>query len=296
MNRWCLFEWAALCHVLLGGPCLAGPWSNCCSSKPTFHLACMAKSRSSDRKCMIMTCDSEPEQFEICEDRIWNDPVRNGLNWNIWIVAAFERFAELGVGELISILPISGCDFVNSRSLGLEWSEKHRGSRGGGGWRGGGLCRGRGVQTPPALVPCTSHYTAFVSSRMKNILFGWCFLLASECQPIGVQDPKRIPDSSMNASSYYNNQEYPHYGRLNETRGQGVWCTEAKYSKDDYLQIDMGAQRAVCAVATQGGARLLFWTTRYNLTLSRDGATWSFYQENNATKVIERLSQFLSIK
>ena len=34
------------------------------------------------------------------------------------------------------------------------------------------------------------------------ILFGWCFLLASECQPIGVQDPKRIPDSSMNASSY----------------------------------------------------------------------------------------------
>ena len=63
------------------------------------------------------------------------------------------------------------------------------------------------------------------------------------------------------------------------------WCPEGKHTnRDDYLQIDMGAQGTVCAVATQG-RRSSEWTTRYKLSVSGDGANWSFYKENNETKV-----------
>ena len=99
----------------------------------------------------------------------------------------------------------------------------------------------------------------------------------------------------MTASSYYNSHYYPHYGRLHGRRGRGAWCPKTTDNRGDYLQIDMGAQRTVCAVATQGRARYGEWTKRYKLSLSRDGVNWLFYQEDNKTKVIERLSQFLSI-
>ena len=63
----------------------------------------------------------------------------------------------------------------------------------------------------------------------------------------------------------------------------------------EYLQIDMGAQHPVCAVATQG-ADIAWsrWTTRYKLSLSSDEVTWASFQENNATKVIAigRFSSF----
>ena len=99
----------------------------------------------------------------------------------------------------------------------------------------------------------------------------------------------------MTASNYYSIDYYPHYGRLHGRRGRDAWCPNTTKNRGDYLQIDMGAQGAVCAVATQGEAYEVNWTTRYELSLSRDGVTWFFYQEDHRTKVIERLSQFLSI-
>ena len=116
----------------------------------------------------------------------------------------------------------------------------------------------------------------------------WCpilcsLVLSAVCVPVGVQDPSRIPDSSMTASSYYSGY-YPHYGRLHGTRGGGAWFPKT-HNSTEYLQVDMGAQLTVCAVATQGAAGLPVWTRRYKLSLSRDGVTWSFYKENNKTKV-----------
>ena len=54
-----------------------------------------------------------------------------------------------------------------------------------------------------------------------------------------------------------------------------------------YLQVDMGAVRHVCAVATQGLNSNKFdeWTTSYKLRLSSDGIIWNTYKENNAEKV-----------
>ena len=107
------------------------------------------------------------------------------------------------------------------------------------------------------------------------------------CQPIGVQDVNTISDSSMTASSYYDVRYYPHYGRLHETRGN-AWEPKTKYDWTDYLQVDLGALHSVCALVTQGNKKGAEWTTKYKVSLSRDGVSLSFYQENNKVKVLER--------
>ncbi|XP_020607862.1 lactadherin-like [Orbicella faveolata] len=89
----------------------------------------------------------------------------------------------------------------------------------------------------------------------------------------------------MTASTYYYSVNYPYYGRLNENRGDGAWCTKTKRNRTDYLQVDMGALHTVCAVATQGEKEYTVWTTSYKVHLSTDGVTWNSYKENNVEKV-----------
>ena len=106
------------------------------------------------------------------------------------------------------------------------------------------------------------------------------------CQPVGVADPIKIPDAQMTATGYWSASYYPYYGRLNETRGAGGWCSRTKLGpRTAYLQVDMGTIRSVCAVATQGANVYNEWTTSYVLRMSTDGITWNPYEENNAEKV-----------
>ena len=108
---------------------------------------------------------------------------------------------------------------------------------------------------------------------------------------MGVQDSSRIPDNSLNASSY-SGRYSPRFGRLGS---ESVWCSGDPWNPADYLQVVIGGEHAVCALATQGNPRLPEWTTRYKLAVSRDGVTWSFYQENNTTKVTEHREYVVSI-
>ena len=118
--------------------------------------------------------------------------------------------------------------------------------------------------------------------------FSKCPIFVSDlCQPIGVQDVNKIPDSSMTASSYYSTYYYPYYGRLHGIRGYG-WAPKTKTDRTDYLQVDLGALHSVCALATQGRRIGGKWTTQYKVSLSLDEVSWSFYQENNKVKVLER--------
>ena len=89
----------------------------------------------------------------------------------------------------------------------------------------------------------------------------------------------------MTASSYYSTNYYPHYGRLHDARGSG-WCSKTQDDRTDYLQVDLGAQHSVCALATQGRPTGGEWTRQYKVSLSRDGVSWSFYQEDNKVKVL----------
>ena len=104
------------------------------------------------------------------------------------------------------------------------------------------------------------------------------------CSSIGVTDRDIVPDSRMTASTFYHSNYYPYYGRLQENRGHGGWCTRTTIDRTDYLQVDMGTVRSVCAVATQGLDQDL-WTTSYKLHLSTDGVTWNIYKKTNIEKV-----------
>ena len=90
----------------------------------------------------------------------------------------------------------------------------------------------------------------------------------------------------MTANSYYDSNYYPYYGRLNEIRGNGAWCASGETPiETDYLQVDMGAMRSVCALATQGERQSAEWTESFKVNLSTDGVAWSSYKENNVEKV-----------
>ena len=101
---------------------------------------------------------------------------------------------------------------------------------------------------------------------------------------MSVADRNVIPDARMTASTH-NSNYYPYYGRLNEQRGRAVWCTKTTTDKTDYLQVDMGTVRFVCAVAIKGAPKNNVWTTSFKVHLSTDGVKWTAYKENNKEKV-----------
>ena len=122
---------------------------------------------------------------------------------------------------------------------------------------------------------------------IKTIVFVvifFCLALAIvPCSPVGVADTSKIPDAKMTSSSYFSSYP-PHLGRLHETSGYGVWCTETKSDRTDFLQVDMGVVHVICAVATQGspgGSHV----TSYKLFLSTDGVNFNAYSEQHQVKV-----------
>ena len=109
----------------------------------------------------------------------------------------------------------------------------------------------------------------------------------SACEPLGVANRNILPDARMSANTVYSGNYQPYYGRLNEDRGAKRWCPKGTSDRTDYLQVDMGAVRYVCAVTTRGQKESGEWTTSYKLHLSSDGVTWNVYKENNVEKVIK---------
>ena len=108
-----------------------------------------------------------------------------------------------------------------------------------------------------------------------------CLFVLTECEAVGVADNKTIPDDRMNASSFYDSAVFPYYGRLNASRGGGAWCPKTPTDRSDFLEVDMGAVRSVCGVATQGQASShRDWTKSFKLSLSENGINWTTYKDN----------------
>ena len=94
-----------------------------------------------------------------------------------------------------------------------------------------------------------------------------------------------VPDSSFSASSEFSNSYKASDGRLN---GTSAWAPSGINNANDYLQINLGYEFIICAVATQGNPALSGaqeWTTKYKIQLSVDGTTFVTYQENIVDKV-----------
>ena len=106
-------------------------------------------------------------------------------------------------------------------------------------------------------------------------------------QAIGVASEDAIPDSSISASSEYDNRYVASKARLN---GESAWAPRRIDNPNDYLQIDLQYEYVICAVATQGYAKGNEWTTKYKIKLSlNSSSTWVTYQENNVDKVFFKI-------
>ena len=102
---------------------------------------------------------------------------------------------------------------------------------------------------------------------------------------IGLASRDIVPDSSFSATSEFSNFYKASNGRLNGTH---AWEPSGKNNANDYLQIDLGYEFIICAVATQGNGKVPDaneWTTKYKIQLSLDGTIFVIYKENNVEKV-----------
>lgn len=100
-------------------------------------------------------------------------------------------------------------------------------------------------------------------------------------QAIGIVSPRKFPDDSFSASS-----SKVGYGAYNaRLNGNGAWLPSSDVYDRDFLQINLGSEVYICAVATQGDPAGDHWTTKYKIMLSFDSSNWETYNENGKEKV-----------
>ena len=97
-------------------------------------------------------------------------------------------------------------------------------------------------------------------------------------------ESREIPNEAVKASSSWGSGLEPWQARLNNIGRSGSWSAH-KNAIGEYLQIDLGKERVVNKIATQGRASANQWVTSYNLLFSSDGANWNEYQNNGVVKV-----------
>ncbi len=92
-----------------------------------------------------------------------------------------------------------------------------------------------------------------------------------------------ILDRDITSSSEQNASTPAKNARLNYIEGSS-WCAASNDSKP-YLQIELDRLYIICAVSTQGNSQGEQWVKAYTLQSSKDGTTWSDYQEVGKVKV-----------
>jgi len=99
-------------------------------------------------------------------------------------------------------------------------------------------------------------------------------------RPLGMESGA-IPDLSITASSYFNDQCYPHEARLNKKYKSniefGAWVV-VHDKTGSWLQIDLENITTVSGIATQGRPdNRNQYTTSYKLAYSNDGQVFTEY-------------------
>ena len=103
-------------------------------------------------------------------------------------------------------------------------------------------------------------------------------------------ESKALPDSAIIASSLIAGRE-PWLARLNNVPiangHRGAWAP-AKNEVGQWLQIDLGKERLLAKLATQGRpSDPSMWVTSYKIDFSLDSVKWEEYKENDAVKVCD---------
>ena len=98
-----------------------------------------------------------------------------------------------------------------------------------------------------------------------------------------------IPDSAVTASSSAGHSLHePWQARLkNVPTGQSTGSWSAALNQVGvWLQIDLGEEKVVTKLASQGRPSMDQWVRSYKILFSSDGTSWKEYKENGAVKVI----------
>ena len=118
------------------------------------------------------------------------------------------------------------------------------------------------------------------------------FLLSACDSPLGMED-SRIKDDQISALTWlYFDKSYtryyrPHFARLNYKKGGGGWCSEEhERYPGQYLEIDLGVDRKITSIGTQGRHGGNEWVDEYGIIYKRDNDTqFRQYSENGRWKV-----------
>ena len=120
-----------------------------------------------------------------------------------------------------------------------------------------------------------------------------CLVCHGNSEALGMTD-FRINNSQITASTYYSHLTAPWNGRLNTEIDSKGWAPQAR-AAGQYLQIDLGKDKMVSKVATQGrghpGATpdTNQYVTKYSLQFSANNLQWVSYNTSSAKKVCHYL-------
>ena len=111
-------------------------------------------------------------------------------------------------------------------------------------------------------------------------------------------EDKRIPDSSITASSAYNSNYKAYNGRLNKvytTTGWGGWF--ARWNTHQWFEVDFGSKVTISRIATQGHSDYDAWITEYALSHGSGSGPLISYNNNQVSdKTVEPLLTATSLK
>ncbi|XP_038142468.1 coagulation factor VIII [Cyprinodon tularosa] len=105
--------------------------------------------------------------------------------------------------------------------------------------------------------------------------------------PLGLEKGL-IPDSSLNASSFYwsfTRSWRPSLARLHQSGGANAWRPKNN-NPHEWLQVDLGKIKRVTGVITQGARSMLtqMMVTEFSVTFSQDGHSWSSVLEKSSQR------------
>uniref|UniRef100_A0A7N6BUB6 F5/8 type C domain-containing protein n=1 Tax=Anabas testudineus TaxID=64144 RepID=A0A7N6BUB6_ANATE len=130
------------------------------------------------------------------------------------------------------------------------------------------------------------HPLNFVKSPALRLELLGCDL--NSCShPLGLQT-RKIPDSSISASSFYSSIVHtwsPSLARLHQKGSVNAWRSKNN-NPHEWLQVDLGNVKRITGVITQG-ARSLFtqmMVTEFSVTISHDGQSWSSVLEESSQR------------
>ncbi|KAM5291428.1 lactadherin isoform 2-T2 [Glossophaga mutica] len=132
------------------------------------------------------------------------------------------------------------------------------------------------------LVPLTCHRSCTLRFELLGCELNGC------SEPLGLKD-YTITDAQITASSTYKTwglssfSWHPFYARLDKQGKFNAWTAE-RNSASEWLQIDLGSQKQVTGIITQGARDFghIQYVASYKVAHSDDGFTWTEYKDEGA--------------